>query len=88
MAQQNRTRPATLRTIADAANVDISTVSRVLNGAPEDASRAASLTTVAAIREAAARLDYRPNPHRRACAPRVATSSACSSRGFRTSSSR
>lgn len=63
VARQDRTRPATLRTIAEAANVDMSTVSRVLNGSPEEAARAASLTTVATIREVAARLDYRPNPH-------------------------
>jgi LacI family transcriptional regulator len=43
--------------------VDVSTVSRVLNGTPEDVARAASRETADAIREWAARLDYRPNPH-------------------------
>ncbi|HEX2133657.1 MAG TPA: LacI family DNA-binding transcriptional regulator [Actinophytocola sp.] len=63
MARQDRKRPATLRTIAESAGVDVSTVSRVLNGAPEDVARAASRETVDAIREWAVRLDYRPNPH-------------------------
>jgi len=58
-----RKRPATLRTIAQRAGVDVSTVSRVLNGSPEDAARAASRETAEAIREWAARLEYRPNPH-------------------------
>jgi len=53
----------TLRTIAESAGVDVSTVSRVLNGSPEEVARAASQTTVARIRDWAARLDYRPNPH-------------------------
>nr|WP_208407728.1 LacI family DNA-binding transcriptional regulator [Amycolatopsis granulosa] len=52
-----------MRTIARSAGVDVSTVSRVLNGSPEDAARAASRETAEAIREWAARLDYRPNPH-------------------------
>ncbi|MFF7350960.1 LacI family DNA-binding transcriptional regulator [Streptomyces antimycoticus] len=49
--------------IAESAGVDVSTVSRVLNGSPEEAARAASRETVASIRAWAARLDYRPNPH-------------------------
>ncbi|MDQ0380237.1 LacI family DNA-binding transcriptional regulator [Amycolatopsis thermophila] len=63
MGREDRKRPATLRTIAQSAGVDVSTVSRVLNGSPEDAARAASRETADAIREWAARLDYRPNPH-------------------------
>lgn len=63
MARNDRQRPATLRTIAQAAGVDVSTVSRVLNGSPEDAQRAASRETAEEIRRWAARLDYRPNPH-------------------------
>ncbi|MEU0514683.1 LacI family DNA-binding transcriptional regulator [Amycolatopsis sp. NPDC006125] len=63
MGRAERKRPATLRTIAQSAGVDISTVSRVLNGSPEDAARAASRETADAIRKWAARLDYRPNPH-------------------------
>jgi LacI family transcriptional regulator len=35
----------------------------VLNGSPEDAQRAASRETAEAIRQWAARLNYRPNPH-------------------------
>src|SRR5690606_39765734 len=49
--------------VAESAGVDVSTVSRVLNGPPDEVSRAASRETVKAIREWAARLDYRPNPH-------------------------
>ncbi|NIH79620.1 LacI family DNA-binding transcriptional regulator [Amycolatopsis viridis] len=63
MGREERKRPATLRTVARSAGVDVSTVSRVLNGSPEDAARAASRETAEAIREWAARLDYRPNPH-------------------------
>ena len=63
MARSDRRRPATLRTIAQAAGVDVSTVSRVLNGSAEDAQRAASRETAEEIRRWAARLDYRPNPH-------------------------
>lgn len=63
MARNDRQRPATLRTIAEAAGVDVSTVSRVLNGSPDDAQRAASRETADEIRRWAARLDYRPNPH-------------------------
>ncbi|MEU9839860.1 LacI family DNA-binding transcriptional regulator [Actinomadura sp. NPDC048032] len=63
MARNDRQRPATLRTVAQAAGVDVSTVSRVLNGSPEDAQRAASRETAEEIRRWAARLDYRPNPH-------------------------
>jgi LacI family transcriptional regulator len=53
----------TLRTIAQAAGLDISTVSRVLSGSPEEVARAASPTTAAAVRDWAQRLGYRPNPH-------------------------
>lgn len=56
-------RHATLRTIAQSAGVDVSTVSRVLNGSPDDAERAASRETAEKIRKWAARLNYRPNPH-------------------------
>ncbi|MCP9968915.1 LacI family transcriptional regulator [Actinomadura madurae] len=63
MARTDRQRPATLRTIAQAAGVDVSTVSRVLNGSAEDAQRAASRETADEIRRWAARLNYRPNPH-------------------------
>ncbi|MGI5232372.1 LacI family DNA-binding transcriptional regulator [Actinoallomurus sp. CA-142502] len=56
-------RHATLRAIAQSAGVDVSTVSRVLNGSPEDAQRAASQRTAEEIRQWAARLNYRPNPH-------------------------
>ncbi|MBW8087281.1 LacI family DNA-binding transcriptional regulator [Streptomyces hygroscopicus subsp. hygroscopicus] len=63
MTRQDRKRPATLRTIAESAGVDVSTVSRVLNGSPAEVARAASRETADAIRDWAARLDYRPNPH-------------------------
>lgn len=63
MKRQDGKWPATLRTIAESAGVDVSTVSRVLNGPPEEVARAASRETADAIREWAVRLDYRPNPH-------------------------
>jgi LacI family transcriptional regulator len=53
---------ATLRTVAESAGVDVSTVSRVLNGPPEAAQRAASREKADEIRRVAARLNYRPNP--------------------------
>lgn len=56
-------RHATLRAVAESAGVDVSTVSRVLNGSPEEAQRAASRQTAEHIRQWAARLNYRPNPH-------------------------
>ncbi|HWD06232.1 MAG TPA: LacI family DNA-binding transcriptional regulator [Amycolatopsis sp.] len=65
MARQDGRRPATLRMIAESAGVDVSTVSRVLNGAPEDVARAASKDTATAIRAVAEQLGYRPNPHAR-----------------------
>jgi LacI family transcriptional regulator len=58
-----RQRHATLHTIAQSAGVDVSTVSRVLNGSSEEAQRAASPQTAERIRQWAARLNYRPNPH-------------------------
>ena len=60
---QDAGQPATLRTIAQSAGVDVSTVSRVLNGPPEEAQRAASPTTAEEIRRWAVQLNYRPNPH-------------------------
>jgi len=53
---------ATLRTIAQLTGVDVSTVSRVLNGPPEAAQRAASRERAEEIRRVAADLDYRANP--------------------------
>lgn len=58
-----RRRHATLHTIAQSAGVDVSTVSRVLNGSSEDAQRAASRETAERIRRWAAQLNYRPNPY-------------------------
>lgn len=63
MTRSERQRPPTLRTIAQAAGVDVSTVSRVLNGSPADAQRAASREKADEIRRLAERLNYRPNPH-------------------------
>jgi LacI family transcriptional regulator len=63
VAQGDGRRHATLRTVAESAGVDVSTASRVLNGSPQDAQRAASHKTAEEIRRWAARLNYRPNPH-------------------------
>lgn len=54
-------RPATLKSMATALGVHVSTVSRVLNGDPAGVERAASAEVVARIRELAKELDYRPN---------------------------
>ncbi|MCP2166822.1 LacI family DNA-binding transcriptional regulator [Goodfellowiella coeruleoviolacea] len=59
----NRRRPVTLRAIADQLGLDVSTVSRVLNGAAGDRARAASGATAQRIRDLATELGYRPNPH-------------------------
>ena len=58
-------RPATLRGIAQQLNLHVSTVSRVLNGAGDDAGGAASKDTIERIRTLAAALDYQPNTHAR-----------------------
>ncbi|WP_079100193.1 LacI family DNA-binding transcriptional regulator [Streptomyces sp. WMMB 322] len=58
-----RKRPATLRSIADQLGLHVSTVSRVINGAVDDGARAASGDTAERIRQLAAELGYRPNPH-------------------------
>jgi len=52
----------TLRSLAEQLNVHVSTVSRVLNGTPEEARSAASPEVIQSIRELAERLNYRPNP--------------------------
>ncbi|MGY6273876.1 LacI family DNA-binding transcriptional regulator [Achromobacter denitrificans] len=52
----------TLRSLAEQLNVHVSTVSRVLNGTPEEARSAASPEVIHSIRELAERLNYRPNP--------------------------
>lgn len=54
-------RPATLKSMATALGVHVSTVSRVLNGDPAGVERAASADVVARIRALATELDYRPN---------------------------
>lgn len=54
--------PVTLRTIAAAAGVSVSTVSRVLNAKGDEARRWASSDTVAHIRDLARTHDYRRNP--------------------------
>ncbi|MGD9482804.1 substrate-binding domain-containing protein [Streptomyces sp. TRM70308] len=53
----------TLRGIADRLGLHVSTVSRVLHGPPAARERAASAETAGRIRELAAELGYRPNPH-------------------------
>lgn len=55
------TRPVTLKSMAATLNVDVSTVSRVLNGDAKMASKAASAEVVERIRQLANELDYRPN---------------------------
>lgn len=57
----NQSRPATLKSMATALGVHVSTVSRVLNGDPTGVERAASAEVVARIRALAKELDYRPN---------------------------
>ncbi|MHA3901988.1 LacI family DNA-binding transcriptional regulator [Castellaniella sp. WN] len=52
----------TLRSLATALDVHVSTVSRVLNGTPAEAREAASPDMIQRIRELAQRLNYRPNP--------------------------
>jgi len=53
--------PATLKSIAADLGVHVSTVSRVLNGDPEQVKRAASSDLAARIRALASERDYRPN---------------------------
>ena len=57
----NPSRPATLKSMATALGVHVSTVSRVLNGDPAGVERAASPEVVERIRALAKELDYRPN---------------------------
>jgi len=57
-----RSSPATLRSIADDLGLHVSTVARVLNGM-RDGERAASGATAERIRQRAAEVNYRPNPH-------------------------
>ncbi|MBF5083508.1 LacI family DNA-binding transcriptional regulator [Quadrisphaera sp. INWT6] len=57
--------PVTLRTIAELAGVHVTTVSRVL-APPAQAVRTSSPETAQRIREIAAELGYRPDPHGRA----------------------
>ncbi|WP_262704671.1 MULTISPECIES: LacI family DNA-binding transcriptional regulator [Streptomyces] len=58
-----RSRPVTLRTIADQLGLHVSTVSRVLHAKPDESLRAASTSTVERIRRLADELGYQPNPH-------------------------
>lgn len=55
-------RPVTLRVIADQLGLDVSTVSRVLNGSDGDGRRAASGTTARRVRDLAEELGYRRDP--------------------------
>ncbi|MER6303688.1 substrate-binding domain-containing protein [Kitasatospora sp. NPDC001539] len=55
-------RPVTLKMIADQLGLDVSTVSRVLNGRDDDGRRAASGPTAHRVRELAAQLGYRRDP--------------------------
>ncbi|MEO6827314.1 MAG: LacI family DNA-binding transcriptional regulator [Microbacteriaceae bacterium] len=58
-----KSRPVTLRMLADTLGLHVSTVSRVLNSPGVDVERWAATGTVARIRDLAKQLDYHPNPH-------------------------
>jgi LacI family transcriptional regulator len=58
-----KSRPVTLRVIADELGVHVSTVSRVLNSPELDVERWASQEMVERIREVARKLDYHPHPY-------------------------
>ncbi|MBX9330423.1 LacI family DNA-binding transcriptional regulator, partial [Serratia marcescens] len=60
---ENTDKPITLKALAARLGMHVSTISRVLNGSQDDASLAASPETVQRIRQLAAELNYRPNPH-------------------------
>ncbi|WP_407667607.1 LacI family DNA-binding transcriptional regulator [Mycolicibacterium arseniciresistens] len=62
MAGLAKPRQATLQSIADDLGLHVSTVARVLNGMRQG-ERAASGATAERIRERAAEVNYRPNPH-------------------------
>lgn len=57
-----KSKQATLQSIADDLGLHVSTVARVLNGMREG-ERAASGATAERIRQRAAEVNYRPNPH-------------------------
>ncbi|WP_454676619.1 LacI family DNA-binding transcriptional regulator [Achromobacter marplatensis] len=59
----NRSRPVTLQSLARQLGLNVSTVSRVLNGSADDARGAAAPDTVKRIRALAAELHYQTNPH-------------------------
>lgn len=59
----NKSRPVTLQSLARQLGLNVSTVSRVLNGSEDDARAAAAPDTVKRIRALAAELQYQTNPH-------------------------
>ena len=59
----NKSRPVTLQSLARQLGLNVSTVSRVLNGSEDDARGAAAPGTVERIRALAAELRYQANPH-------------------------
>ena len=59
----NKSRPVTLQSLARQLGLNVSTVSRVLNGSDDDARAAAAPDTVKRVRALAAELQYRTNPH-------------------------
>lgn len=59
----NKSRPVTLQSLARQLGLNVSTVSRVLNGSEDDARGAAAPGTVERIRALAAELRYYANPH-------------------------
>lgn len=58
-----KSRPVTLRMLADRLGLHVSTVSRVLNAPRADVEHWAATDTVTRIRELARELNYHPNPH-------------------------
>ncbi|WZB61199.1 LacI family DNA-binding transcriptional regulator [Achromobacter xylosoxidans] len=59
----NKSRPVTLQSLARQLGLNVSTVSRVLNGSEDDARGAAAPGTVERIRALAVELRYQANPH-------------------------
>ena len=55
--------PVTLQSLARQLNIHVSTISRVLQGNEDIASKAASKETIERIRKLAAQHGYQPNPH-------------------------
>ena len=63
MARNRPRATVTLKSLAEMLEIDVSTVSRVLNGDQSRVREAASESTIKRIQDLATKLDYRPNPH-------------------------